>query len=342
VLTEVQFLNAKVVSPYEYRQISDIKVGFMPRGLDLAYVEELAEILREGGKFYDNISVFEDGELIDGLHRLEAYKKANLLTILVQVWKCPKENRTALKIHLNSAHGKQLSRKEKQESYFNLIQENPEITDEQAAKVFAVTERTIRNWKPEALKQKRLSQEEVKKIQDLKEQGKTNTEIAKELEVEEGAIRHHIRKLESFPIYDPNSPIPGTSSPEPVEPSNVIKAPIEFKKPPVQKEVHVDPDYPDDDDEDEEDLDIEAPDEDKKVYTVVKKEPTLRDEWKITMEAILRISERADKLRSHLHEIVLPGEFELVLCGSLQKAQNFLSYLREFVPEDTTIPNERR
>lgn len=132
-----------------------------------------------------------------------------------------------------------------------------------AGKVFAVTERTIQRWKPESLKQKRLSQEEVKKIQDLKEQGKTNTEIAKELEVEEGAIRHHIRKLESFPIYDPNSPIPGTSSPESPEPSNVIKAPIEFKKPPVQKEVHVDPDYPDDDDEDEEDLDIETLDDEK-------------------------------------------------------------------------------
>lgn len=333
MLTEVPFLKAKVVSPYEYRQISDIKVGFMPRSLDTAYVNELYEILSDGGKFYDNIAIFEDGELIDGLHRLEAYKRTSILTTLVQVWKCPKENRTALKIHLNSAHGKQLSRREKQESYFNLIQENPEITDDQAAKVFAVTERTIRNWKPEALKQKRLSNEEVQKIQELKEEGKTNTEIAKELEVEEGAIRHHIRKLENFPIYDPNSPTPGASSPEPTEPSNIIPSPVQFQRPePVD----------DSEEDDEEDLDIEAPDEDKKVYTVVKKEPTLRDEWKITMEAILRISERADKLRSHLHEIVLPGEFELVLCGSLQKAQNFLSYLREFVPEDTTIPNERR
>jgi len=324
VITEVPFLNAKVVTPYEYRQISDLRIGYMPRGLDGPYVQELYDILKDGGKFYDNIAIFEDGELIDGLHRLEAYKRTSLLTILVQVWKCPKENRTALKIHLNSAHGKQLSRREKQESYFNLIQENPEITDEQAAKVFAVTERTIQRWKPEALKQKRLSQEEVQKIHEMKEEGKTNTEIAKELEVEEGAIRHHIRKNDNCHIYDsdPNSP----------EPSNVIPSPVSFQK-------QESDDY---DDEDEEDFDIEAPDEDKKVYTVVKKEPTLRDEWKITMEAILRISERADKLRSHLHEIVLPGEFELVLCGSLQKAQNFLSYLREFVPEDTTIPNERR
>lgn len=339
MLTEVPFLNAKVVNPYEYWQISDIKVGFMPRGLDLAYVEELTGLLREGGKFYDNISVFEDGELIDGLHRLEAYKKANLLTILVQVWKCPKENRTALKIHLNSAHGKQLSRKEKQESYFNLIQENPEITDEQAAKVFAVTERTIQRWKPEAIKQKRLSQEEVQKIQELKEEGKTQREIAEEIGVDHKAVSYQLGKNDKCQISPDSTPEyfePDDDKALPISEvlgKNIIKAPVEFKRPEP---------LPDDEDEDEEDLDIEAPDEDKKVYTVVKKEPTLRDEWKITMEAILRISERADKLRSHLHEIVLPGEFELVLCGSLQKAQNFLSYLREFVPEDTTIPNERR
>lgn len=350
MVTQVPFLNARINNE-QYLRVSDIKVGFMPRGLDLAYVEELAGLLREGGKFYDNIAVFEDGELIDGLHRLEAYKKTNLLTILVQVWKCPKENRTALKIHLNSAHGKQLSRKEKQESYFNLIQENPEITDDQAAKVFAVTERTIRNWKPETVKQKRLSQEEVQKIQEMKEEGKTQREIAEEVGVHEATISRNLQK-ENFPSASPDSP-PTTLEPDDADEAlpisevlgkNIIKAPVEFKKPPIQKEVHVDPDYPDDDDEDdEEDLDIETPDDEKKVYRVVK-EPSLRDEWKTVMESVLRISERADKLRGHLHEVALAGEFELVLCGSLQKAQSFLSYLREFVPEDTdtTIPNERR
>lgn len=70
------------------------------------------------------------------------------------------------------------------------------------------------------MKQKRLSQEEVEKIQELKEQGKTNTEIAKQLEVEEGAIRHHIRKNDNCHIYDsdPNSP------------SNVIPSPVQFQK----------------------------------------------------------------------------------------------------------------
>jgi len=140
------------------------------------------------------------------------------------------------------------------------------LVNEQAAKVFAVTERTIQRWKPEAIKQKRLSQEEVQKIQELKEQGKTQREIAEEIGVNQNAVQHHLNKKENFPICsDPDSP-------SPTEPPNVIKAPVEFKRrEPIQREVHIDLD----DDEDEEDLDIEAPDDEKKVYRVVKKEPSL-------------------------------------------------------------------
>lgn len=56
------------------------------------------------------------------------------------------------------------------------------------------------------------------KIQELKEEGKTNTEIAKELEVEEGAIRHHIRKNDNCHIYD--------STPTHLEPDNDKALPI--------------------------------------------------------------------------------------------------------------------
>ena len=69
------------------------------------------------------------------------------------------------------------------------------------------------------MKQKRLSQEEVEKIHEMKEEGKTNTEIAKELEVEEGAIRHHIRKNDNCHICS-----------EPDSPSNIIPSPVSFQK----------------------------------------------------------------------------------------------------------------
>jgi len=350
MVTQVPFLDARIIGQ-KYLNVSDIKVGWMPRGIDWDYVEQLTEVLRNDQKFPEDVQVFEDNELTDGLHRTEGYKKVETITIPVLIWKCPKENRTALKIYLNSLHGKQLSPKEKQESYMSLLEENPNLQDITASMILGVSERTIQRWKPEALKQKRLSQEEVQKIQELKEQGKTQREIAEELGVSQQAVSKNTTSDKCQKLSTPDSPTPTYFEPDddkalPISEvlgGNIIKAPVEFKKPPVQREVHVDPDYPDDDDEDEEDLDIETPDDEKKVYKVIK-EPSLRDEWKTVMESVLRISERADKLKSHLHEVVLAGEFELVLCGSLQKAQSFLSYLREFVPEDTdtTIPNERR
>ena len=62
-----------------------------------------------------------------------------------------------------------------------------------AAKVFAVTERTIQRWKPESLKQKRLSQEEVQKIQELKEEGKSQREIAEKVGVHEATVSRNLQ-----------------------------------------------------------------------------------------------------------------------------------------------------
>lgn len=111
-----------------------------------------------------------------------------------------------------------------------------------AAKVFAVTERTIQRWKPETLKQKRLSNEEVQKIQELKEEGKTQREIAEELDINQATVSRNMQtdKCQS------------ASTPSYLEPSNIIPSPVQF-----QKQEAVD-DY---DDDDEDDLDIEADDE---------------------------------------------------------------------------------
>jgi len=346
MITEVPFLNARIIGQ-KYLNVSDIKIGWMPRGIDWDYVEQLAEVLRNGQKFPEDVQVFEDNELTDGLHRMEGYKKVETITIPVSVWNCPKENRTALKIYLNSLHGKQLSTKEKQESYMSLLKENPNLKDSASSLILGVSERTIQRWKPDNLKQKRLSNEEVQKIQELKEEGKTQREIAEEIGISEAAISKNLTSDKCQKLSS-SSPTPTTPEPDddkalPISEvlgSNIIKAPVEFKKPPVQKEVHVDPDYPDDDDEDEED--IEIPDDEKKVYRVVKKEPTLEDDWDIVVESIFNIAKRTERLRGHLHEVFMPGEAELVLSGPLQQVQNFLSYLKEFVPDDTTIFNERR
>ena len=76
---------------------------------------------------------------------------------------------------------------------------------------------TIQRWKPEALKQKRLSQEEVQKIQELKEQGKTQREIAEELGVSQQAVSKNTT----------SDTCPKLSTPSP---SNVIPSPVQFQK----------------------------------------------------------------------------------------------------------------
>lgn len=59
---------------------------------------------------------------------------------------------------------------------------------------------------------------EVEKIQELKEQGKTQREIAEEIGVDHKAVSYHLGKTEVLPI----SPNPET------EPPNVISSPKNY------------------------------------------------------------------------------------------------------------------
>ena len=74
------------------------------------------------------------------------------------------------------------------------------------ALILGVSERTIQRWKPETLKQKRLSQEEVQKIQELKEEGKSSREIANEIGVSHTAINklETSDKCQKFPDPAPS------------------------------------------------------------------------------------------------------------------------------------------
>ena len=76
---------------------------------------------------------------------------------------------------------------------------------------------TIQRWKPESLKQKRLSQEEVQKIRKMKEEGKSSREIANEIGVSHTAIN----KLET------SDTCPKLSTPSP---SHIIPSPVQFQK----------------------------------------------------------------------------------------------------------------
>ena len=74
------------------------------------------------------------------------------------------------------------------------------------------------------MKQKRLSQEEVQKIQELKEEGKTQREIAEEIGISEAAISKNLTSDKCQKLSS-SSPTPTTPSP-----SNVIPSPVQFQK----------------------------------------------------------------------------------------------------------------
>ena len=90
------------------------------------------------------------------------------------------------------------------------------VTLNAMALILGVSERTIQRWKPETLKQKRLSQEEVQKIYELRDQGKTQREIAEEIGVSQSAVNQNIRNDKCQNLSDP--------SPSYLEPDDPIEA----------------------------------------------------------------------------------------------------------------------
>jgi len=89
------------------------------------------------------------------------------------------------------------------------------------ALILGVSERTIQRWKPDALKQKRLSQGEVQKIQELKEEGKSSREIANEIGVSHTAINklETSDKCQKFPDPSPSYFEPDDDKALPICPS---------------------------------------------------------------------------------------------------------------------------
>lgn len=289
--------------------------------LDENVINEYAEAMKNGDEF-PPIDVYKDGDdnyVADGFHRVKGAIKAGLTEFKAKIKEGTIRDAILHSVSANSTHGLRRTNLDKRNAVEKLLVD-PEWqlwSDRKIADKCAVSPSTVAKVRNDLSVQVGQIQE-----RNFERNGKTHTMNTTNI----GA------KKEDSPEYlepDDDKALPISE----VLGSNVIKAPVEFKRPEP---------LPDDEDEDEEDLDIETPDDEKKVYRVVKKEPSLRDEWNVIVDAIFKIDERADKIMGHLHEVLMAGEPELVLSRPLQHVRNFLNYLKEFVPDNTTISNERR
>jgi hypothetical protein len=165
------------------------------------------------------------------------------------------------------------------------------------------------------MKQKRLSQEEVQKIQELKEEGKTQREIAEELDINQATVSRNMQK-ENFP-----SACSGSAS-------NVIPAPVSFQHPePI--------DDCDEEDEDLDDLSINAEDPGKIVIN-----PTnWKDKGNKFVEAMIAASAFPKALEIDSHGGFPDNMKEVFSEAILLMKKNLPQFIEYFV---TTNSMERR
>ena len=176
-------------------EIKDLVIpqGLLPRiitGTVEEKVEEYAEMIEEGTDF-DPILVWEreDGRywVIDGVHRVEAHKRAGRERIKAKLVKCKDELDYRIKaIQANLKHGLALAKGEK--PLLAQILYKKGVSEKEIKKIFRVADRTVREWlKPIKEEEKR---EKIKRALELKEKGYTQEQTVKELGVAERTIRY--------------------------------------------------------------------------------------------------------------------------------------------------------
>ena len=182
-------------------QLSNLVVpqGLLPRiitGTVEEKVDEYAQLLEQGVEF-DPISVWKrENEywVIDGVHRLSAYKKAGRTTIKAKLVECKNELDFRIKaIQANLKHGLALKKEERELLAQILYKEG--LSEEEIQRIFGVTDRTIRNWLAGVKEQEK--QEKIKKALELREQGLTTREIAEKLGVEHSTVVRWLSEVDN-------------------------------------------------------------------------------------------------------------------------------------------------
>ena len=184
-------------------EIKDLVIpqGLLPRiitGTSEEKVKEYAEMLEQGVEF-DPITVWKrpDGQywLVDGVHRTEAHKKTGKPTIKAKIVELKDELEYRIEaIKANLKHGLPLQKEEKVILAQTLYKLGVSISD--LKKLFGVADRTLYYWLEPAKEQEKT--ELKKKALEMRKQGATQEQVARELGVSEMTISRWENETNNF------------------------------------------------------------------------------------------------------------------------------------------------
>ncbi len=177
------------------KKVSDIKIieKLYPRtAKDTKTIQQYAENL----EVLPPIEINQNNILIDGAHRLSAYKqckKDEIPCIITQT--DTEEDLYLLALQRNAAHGLQLSMDDKQKVAIKLC---GSLDDNIIIKSLSISDRTYRNWTKN--KREQLEKDRDAKVIDLWLQCWTQEKIAKQFELSEGTVNNITEKLRNGKI----------------------------------------------------------------------------------------------------------------------------------------------
>jgi ParB-like chromosome segregation protein Spo0J len=179
--------------------VSKIEIiqGLLPR-VETHTVEDKVEEYREAmelGSEFPPITVWQKGDeywLIDGMHRLMASKKLGRTTIKAEVVELKDMLEAKVLAITKNRHGLPLTKEEKRILCQNLYMEGVEIPELQ--KIFGVSERTIYYW-TNGLKRREKPEELKEKALEMRKQGYTQEEVARELGIARNTISDWEREM---------------------------------------------------------------------------------------------------------------------------------------------------
>ncbi len=180
-------------------ELKDLEIpqGLLPRvltGTVEEKVEEYAELLEEGVEF-NPILVWEreDGHywVIDGVHRVSAYRKAGKERIKAKLVKCKDELDYRIRaIQANLKHGLALAKGERALLAQTLYRQA--MGEEEIRKVFGVSQETVRKWLAPIKQEEKEAK--IRRAVELREKGWKVKDIAKELGVDERTIYRYLEE----------------------------------------------------------------------------------------------------------------------------------------------------